>query len=158
MKKRFFSLIALTLAFIFILTGCNANIDIVESDTFKEKAEAASFEIETHTEYSDVETLVAAYYATTEGGHVEYFLFEDVSTAEVIFKNYYDTVDKIYNEGGANSALTIGFENYKRLQITKLNTTRHYDAIRIDNMIIFAYAETSTGINNVKNLIKDLGL
>lgn len=158
MKKRFFSLIAFALIFVFILSGCSANVDIIESDTFKEKAETASFEISELTEYSDYETLKVGYYASIEGGHLEYLLFEDIDSTEVVFANYFDTVDKIYNENGANSALTINFENYKRLQITQGTRTRYYDAIRIDNMIIFAFAETTNGISNVKGLIEDLGL
>lgn len=158
MKKRFFSLIALTLVFIFILSGCSANIKIIESDSFKEAAEAANFVVKDHTEYSDSETLIAGYYAETDGGHLEYFLFEDVKTTKMVYKNYFDVVDNLYNQGGAKSALTINFKNYERLQITKGTPAKYYDAIRVKNMVIFVYADTSEGISNVKKLLEDLDL
>lgn len=156
MKKKFLCLFIFSL--FFILTACNAKVKPIKSDNFKSKAEEIGFSIEEKDTYSENKNFEIGYFATMEGGRIEYYLFKNNKSAKEVFENYFNKVDNIYNEENADSAITLTFKNYKRLQIMQNEKIKFYDAILIDNVILYAYGEKNDAIDKIKDLIEALGI
>ena len=152
MKKRFLSITMVSIALLFLLTGCG-NKTVKTTEEFRQIAQAHDYTVaDVSGQYADYEHIIEATVAKKDDYQIDFYVIDGVENATILFNNNKQIFEN--SKGSSSSKVTSNIGNYSSYA---LNSNGKYNYIcRVENTLVYINVDEEYK-DEVKAIIKELG-